>query len=111
MSLLGLCRRYQNPTSLGNTGDTSVIRATGGPGEVRAHLCGMDEIPLEAKWCLALKCIILVKSTLNGITRSKYWLQLSLAPLRQQRQLDFETLNLDLDTLCSSRYIREVSEA
>lgn len=45
------------------------------------------------------------------ISQQKYWLQLSLAHLNQQRQLDFETLNLDLNTLCSLCHIREVSEA
>lgn len=45
MSLLGLCRRYQNLTSSGNMADTGAIWVMGG--EIRAHLCEMDEIPLE----------------------------------------------------------------
>lgn len=77
--------------------------------EVRAHLCGMDEIPPKSRQCL--KCTVLLKSLLNESSRSTYWLQLSLAPLRQQRQLDFETLNLGLDSLCSSCHISKVSEA
>lgn len=99
--LIELCRRYQKRTSPGSMGDMGMIQLTGGTEEVRAHLCGMNEIPLEARCCLPLKCVFLLKLSLNRSRRSKYWLQLSLAHLNQQKQLDFETFKLDLNTLCS----------